>query len=146
MGALLGSFVELHLHVQLLALLPQLNNALLGSGGHLVHDQQGGIALDVVGGLVGIACHQRALAALFFDGPHALFSLFALLGFQGRTLGVDSEGPIWRRVIPEGLNSRCSRSRHSWMGRSAVMRRPCFCQRRCRYPALRRAPVQRQTQ
>ena len=105
MGALLGSFCRTPSPRPASCAAPAAQQCVSRQWRSLVHDQQGGIALNVVGGLVGIACHQRALAALFFDGPHALFSLFALLGFQGRTPVSDSEGPIWRRVIPEGLNS-----------------------------------------
>nr|ACN62980.1 conserved hypothetical protein [Diaphorobacter sp. PCA039] len=99
--------VELHLAVNALALDLQFLDALACYGHDLVHLYEGGLALGLVGRLVGVARHQHALAAALLGNARALLRLFAALHFQSGTLVFGQRGadaaPLGTGVVQDAL-------------------------------------------
>ncbi|MNV54796.1 hypothetical protein D3C71_1470070 [compost metagenome] len=92
-GGLVGVLlVELHLHIELLALRLQLQRSLFCGGRHVIHHLDGRSAFHIVGGLVGVAGHQHAFAAALFHHTGALFGILAVLGVLGCALQLGERG------------------------------------------------------
>ncbi|MNT18773.1 hypothetical protein D3C72_1539900 [compost metagenome] len=85
-------FIELQFHVEFFAFGLEFLNALFCCGSDIVHQLNGSGALDIVGGLVGVAGHQHTFAATLFDHTGALFCFFAALRLLGGTLVFGERG------------------------------------------------------